>query len=385
MTRRRTNSLEHALLAQLRVLQTTLRPSTVCGYRAVIGHFLGFLNRRYPAVTRPRQLARDPHLLGWLEELWNHRTRQGRPLTNATRCERVLKLRTLLARMQPDDLPPPGAPELLRHGDVPRRQQTLPRPLSADDDLRLRQYWDSSADMLDTALYLMRLTGLRIGECVDLSPDCLRCLGDGRWSIHVPHGKPNSERWVPVDDTARALLERLAFLRRLPPGPTPGFLLPRPGGRAKLLSALREALRTATASAGIPGHFVPHQLRHTYATSMLRAGVSLPALMKLLGHHNANMTLIYVEVTQQDLHREYHAALQNPRYLVPLPAGSSLSHLTATPVSVDDALHTAIRLLTVQRNGLPPHPQEKLLNRLIRRLTRIRSLAATTSHQHEEE
>jgi len=28
---------------------------------------------------------------------------------------------------------------------------------------------------------------------------------------------------------------------------------------------------------------------------MLRAGVSLPALMKLLGHHNANMTLLWVE------------------------------------------------------------------------------------------
>ena len=52
---------------------------------------------------------------------------------------------------------------------------------------------------------------------------------------------------------------------------------------------------------------------------MLRAGVSLPALMRLLGHHNANMTLLYVEVTQQDLHREYEAAQQRPRHLVPRP------------------------------------------------------------------
>jgi|GEM_PF-3877170 len=41
-------------------------------------------------------------------------------------------------------------------------------------------------------------------------------------------------------------------------------------------------------------------MRHTYATTMLRAGVSLPALMKLLGHRTANMTLRYVEITQQD-------------------------------------------------------------------------------------
>jgi len=37
---------------------------------------------------------------------------------------------------------------------------------------------------------------------------------------------------------------------------------------------------------------------HTYATKMLRAGVSLPALMKLPGHTAANMTLRYVEITQ---------------------------------------------------------------------------------------
>ena len=62
---------------------------------------------------------------------------------------------------------------------------------------------------------------MRIGECVDLSPDCLRHLGDNRWTLHVPHGKPRSERWVPVDDQVRVLVERLAFLRTLPPAADP--------------------------------------------------------------------------------------------------------------------------------------------------------------------
>jgi integrase/recombinase XerD len=29
---------------------------------------------------------------------------------------------------------------------------------------------------------------------------------------------------------------------------------------------------------------LPHQLRHTFATEMIRLGVSLPAVMQLLGH-----------------------------------------------------------------------------------------------------
>ena len=369
--KRRTSPLEQALSARLRLLETTLQPTTIYAYRAVAAQFLEFLARRFPSVTRPDQLARDPHLLGWLVELWNSRTRRGRPLTNATRGERVLKLRALLDMMR-DDLPRPPAAELLRASDVPRRQFALPRPLNAEDDLRLRQYWDTATGVLDSALYLMRLTGMRIGECVDLAPDCLRHLGGDQWSIHVPHGKPRSERWVPVDETARFLAERLAFLGGLPPGPTEGFLLPRPRGRDALQIALRAALCHAAATAGVKSHIVPHQLRHTYATTMLRAGVSLPALMRLLGHHNANMTLIYVEVTQLDLHRAYHNARQNPRYLTPAPP--PLSRLADPPVSFDDALQAAIRLLTASPDP-PPGAPEKLRTLLARRLTRIRSLA----------
>src|ERR1700756_5267661 len=60
--------------------------------------------------------------------------------------------------------------------------------------------------------------------------------------------------------------------------------------------------------------------RHSFATEMLRLGVSLPALMRLLGHKDIRMTLRYVAVTQQDLQREFHQARQNAGHLHLLPA-----------------------------------------------------------------
>src|SRR5262249_6056427 len=54
---------------------------------------------------------------------------------------------------------------------------------------------------------------------------------------------------------------------------------------------LRRYLREAVAAAGITARIVPHQFRHTYAIEMLRAGVTLPSLMKLLGHSSADMTM----------------------------------------------------------------------------------------------
>lgn len=371
---KRERSLREALEGRVRLLETTLQPSTVYHYRGTLRSFLRYPRPDYPEIGKASQLRRDPHLLGWLEHLWKYRSANGKPLAGSTRGHHVTPLRTLLEMLADGEHPP--LPGLLRGEDIPPRQYCLPRPLAPEDDARLQQHWGGAADVCSCALWLQRLAGMRIGECVDLTPDCLRHLGDNRWTLHVPHGKPLSERWVPVDDQARVLIERLRFLRTLPPGADPRFLLPRPKGRARLISDLRGALREATGEVGIQAHIVPHQLRHTYATSMLRAGVSLPALMKLLGHHNANMTLLYVEVTQQDLQREFHAARLQPRHRVPVPPALEEPSASAAggPASVTAALSSALRLLDLYRLSGPSTPQQKHLFLLARRIARIRSL-----------
>ena len=153
-------------------------------------------------------------------------------------------------------------------------------------------------------------------------------------------------------------------------------LLPRPKGRARLVASLREVLCEAAERVGIEAHIVPHQLRHTYATSMLRAGVSLPALMKLLGHHNANMTLLYVEVTQQDLQREFHAARLQPRHRAPVPPSLEESNpaVTGGPASVPAALSSCLRLLDLYLQGGQAVSGQKQILLLARRIARIRSL-----------
>jgi integrase len=378
--------LQKALEARVRLLETTLQPSTMHHYRHTLRLFLGYLNESYPEVSKPSQLRRDPHLLGWLEYLWKLRTTTGSPLTTSTRGQHVMRLRTLLDLLA--DGPQPPMPGLLRGQDVPPRQYRLPRPLTPEDDARLQQHWAAATDVFSCALLLQRLTGMRIGECANLAPDCLRHLGDNRWSLHVPHDKPRSERWVPVDDQVRVVMERLSFLRTLPPAADPHFLLPRPKGRNVLLGSLRKTLRNAAEQVGIGARLVPHQLRHSYATTMLRSGVSLPALMKLLGHHNANMTLLYVEVTQQDLQREYQAARLQPRHHMPVPA--ALQHHTAPAASADAtavaaSLTSALRLMELYRQLVAPGTADKQFLLLSRRLTRIRTLFEKLSQEPTEE
>jgi len=56
---------------------------------------------------------------------------------------------------------------------------------------------------------------------------------------------------------------------------------------------LCHALAQAALRAGCTSKVTLHRLRHTYATEMIRLGVSLPALMQMLGHKDINMTLRY--------------------------------------------------------------------------------------------
>jgi site-specific recombinase XerD len=48
--------------------------------------------------------------------------------------------------------------------------------------------------------------------------------------------------------------------------------------------------------------------RHTFATDMVRAGISLPALMQLMGHADIETTMHYVQVSPQDVYVQYARA-----------------------------------------------------------------------------
>jgi len=212
---------------------------------------------------------------------------------------------------------------------------------------------------------------MRIGECVDLSIDCLRPLGPNQWAIHVPLGKLKTERWVPVDSMVCQLVERIRFLRP-PTAPKTGrLLLFRPRGRKMLVRRIRAALQDVVAAVGISARIVPHQFRHTYGTEMLRAGVNFAAVMKLLGHTSPDMTLQYLQITQQDLQREFHLALSHPRHLVPSRTMSSGFSPRADLSGLIDSLTAAQHVLEMYRRNIADDSTRRLLDRLANRIVKI--------------
>ena len=113
----------------------------------------------------------------------------------------------------------------------------------------------------------------------------------------------------------------------------------------------------------------PHQFRHTYATEMLRAGMSLTAVMKLLGTLS-EMTMQYLDVTLNDLKQAFELARSKPRHLVPQPRVLS-APLREGLDGVIDSFATAQHVLEMFRCSLLNDTVRIRLNRLSNRLTKI--------------
>ncbi|HKW35284.1 MAG TPA: tyrosine-type recombinase/integrase [Candidatus Acidoferrum sp.] len=369
MNRVRRPPLQHPLVPvfdrAVDSFSVSLSPDTTRHHRGTARNFLSYLGADHPNVQRLDQLRREPHILGWM----SHLRSQVPPLATASYINRLIALRGICNELAWTEQLPELA-HLLRREDLPRPPQSLPRPLTAEQDQLLQQEFLRRNDLGGNVFLLIRHTGMRIGECADLSSDCLRSTGPHQWAIHVPLGKLKTERMVPVDSFVCELVQRLRFFRSLDPLPADGRLLARPSAKDTLLHHFRDYLHLVCHSLGLSTRIVPHQFRHTYASEMLRAGVSFPAVMKLLGHTSPEMTMLYLEVALHDLQREFELARSKPRHPVPQPRVPS-APLREGLGGVLDSLLASQHVLEMFRRELTNGAARRRLDRLSNRLTKI--------------
>jgi site-specific recombinase XerD len=371
--------LEHPLTHQfqraIESLTAALAPDSARQYRGATREFLIYLGEDHPTVASLNQLRRDPHILGWFAHLRSHAP----PLAQSVYVCRLLFLRSILQELAWTTQLPELA-HLIRREDIPRIPQRLPRPLTEQQDRLIQQELLRRNDLPANVFLLLRHTGMRIGECTDLAYDCLHQVGPGRWAIHVPLGKLKTERMVPVDSFVCELVQRLRFFRSFDPRPADGRLLARYSGKQTLIKQFRLYLSEIATGVGISTRVVPHQFRHTYATEMVRAGISLPALMTLLGHVKAEMTMKYVLVAGDDLQREFHLARSHPRHLAPQPKAPTISPRAGLEGVVDSLLfaqHTTEMFRRSLSDGPVRHRLDQLSNRLTKILSETRKLNPT--------
>jgi integrase len=152
------------------------------------------------------------------------------------------------------------------------------------------------------AVRLLLLTGARRGEVLAATWNQFD-LATGIWIKPSSHTKQKREHRVPLSAPARILLsdmrgdaERQASERGDAPSP---YLFPARTGSGPL-SDIKTAWAALCRVAGIKGARL-HDLRHTYASVLASAGLSLPIIGALLGHTQPGTTARYAHLFDDPL------------------------------------------------------------------------------------
>lgn len=157
------------------------------------------------------------------------------------------------------------------------------RFLKPDEEAKLRAKIRETAPSRESEFDLALQTGMRRGEQYSLTwGDVDLDLG----VLQIPHSKNGAPRRVFLNSTARAAVERLLELND-----RTDLVCPAPG----------RWFERAVQLAGIPD-FRWHDLRHTFASRLVMAGVDLRSVQELLGHKSFAITLRYVHLAQNHLH-----------------------------------------------------------------------------------
>ena len=158
-------------------------------------------------------------------------------------------------------------------------------------------------------------TGLRSGELYGLR---WTNIDLARRILLIPESKHGKSRRVPLNDAALAAVE---ILRRQKADSDLVFVAERREDkhlrRHWFNNAVKEAgLRLIPDKQGVPRRFRAYDLRHTFGTRLIEAGVNIRMVAELMGHRNIQTTMRYLHTKNAD-------ALQAVQMLVATPEPGS--------------------------------------------------------------
>jgi len=162
-------------------------------------------------------------------------------------------------------------------------------PLSDENLTKLINACNTPKEKL--IVYTLTDTGLRVSELANLKKDNIlwqerRLVVYGKGG---PYGKKTKRRVIPMTERVYTILSAWFTLND------------------KIMTArnIQYILKNVAQRSGITKKISPHVLRHTFAVNCIKKNISTRALQTLLGHDHLATTEIYMNLSPEDVCREF--------------------------------------------------------------------------------
>ena len=328
--------------------------STVEKLELTIRKFGEWLAGHHPEIVCYADVTRD-HCLAWAQDLTESPAETtGKPLGVTSRIQRISALSQMFrdtAAWEYADVPG-YAPITSR--DAPKSTQRIPRFIPDHElDQVMPVINEITCPFQRTALLIARWSGARRDEIRHLPLDCLDRYPDGTPRLRLPGRKTYKERMVPLHQDAGDALQHLIDLRKDAPerpfidertGEQVRYLFMSHGKLLSLFYLFDTPIQQACEAAGLivpggrggkgRGTVTAHRFRHTVGTQLAERGAKLHTIMKVLGHSSVSMALIYAQISDQEVLRDYKSVLA-PGAVIAGPAALDLK----SGVLPDEAVH----------------------------------------------
>lgn len=179
------------------------------------------------------------------------------------------------------------------------RDNLKERVLTADEETKLLAH--CAPHLLPIVVFALN-TGMRRGEILGLRWDQIDASGR---SARVTRTKGGRDRIVPLNDAAAGVIK---VQRKTSHG---SYVFPSMKGR-EFMRTVDHSFGRACRLAGIVGLRF-HDLRHTFATRLIRRGADIITVQALLGHYAVTMTQRYTHTGADEKRRAVERLAQAPQ------------------------------------------------------------------------
>lgn len=175
---------------------------------------------------------------------------------------------------------------------TPKIQRKNPAILSKDEIKELIKVCKNQKSAL--LIKFLYSSGLRVSECLNLK---LEDIDFEEGICNVVQGKGKKDRITIISNKLLDELKDYCLKNSI----SEGFIFINIDGKPIGVRNVQKIISLSAKRAGIKKQVTPHKLRHSFATHLLEAGVSIRIIQELLGHSNLQTTQIYTRVSRENI------------------------------------------------------------------------------------